>query len=181
MKPKWMIYLVLSAIVVACTRQQGGPRLGPVATLSPPASSSTPAPSTASSQSAPGPYTTIQAAEAYLGDKGPGGLLLTAIMPAATWRPSAMLHVLHATYATGASYAGDYYFFFVDGQAVGMQYFTASSSSIGVDDSTYAITYAVYRSGDPHCCPAGGQTTVRFHWDGASLVRLDPMPGPAQA
>jgi hypothetical protein len=114
-------------------------------------------------------------------DKGPAGLLLIAIMPEVTWRSSATLHVLRATYATGASYGGDYYFFFVVGQAVGMQYFTASSTSMGIDDSTYAVTYAVYRSSDPHCCPTGGQTTVRFHWDGTSVTRLDPMPGPAQS
>jgi hypothetical protein len=92
----------------------------------------------------------------------------------------AVLHVIRATYPTETGYGGDHFFFFVNGNPVGRQDFTGAPESTGIDDTTYSITYWIYRPNDPHCCPSGGQATVRFRWDGSTLRVLDPMPGPLQ-
>ena len=105
---------------------------------------------------------------------------LTAAAPEATWRPQAVLHVLHASDAGGADAQGDWYFFFAGGRLVGQQFFSRASGQAAVDDSTFAVTYDVFRPGDPHCCPSGGQATVRFHWNGTRLAPLDPISGALQ-
>jgi hypothetical protein len=109
-----------------------------------------------------------------------GGNDLTAVAPEQTWRPSAALHVIHATGASGADYPGDWYFFFAGGRLVGQQFFSHAAAQSSVDDATFSVTYNVFKEGDPHCCPSGGQATVRFHWDGSRLVTLDPLPGAIQ-
>ncbi len=128
-----------------------------------------------------GPYTTIQTAEAYVSKQADTGFPFSFIGQDLTWRPAAILHVLHATPQGTASYGGDYYYFFVNGNPVGTRYFTQAVRETGVDPSTFSITYTVYKPGDPHCCPAGGQATVRFRWDGSRLSPLDPMPGATQS
>jgi hypothetical protein len=122
-----------------------------------------------------GPYSTAAAAERYVSANG-----LAAQAPEATWRPAAVLHVIHASSTTGADSPGDWYFFFVGGKAVGQRYFTRASSADAVDDVTFAVSYLVFRQGDPHCCPSGGSSTVRFRWQGGQLTALDAMPGPIQ-
>lgn len=122
-----------------------------------------------------GPYSTAAAAERYVSANG-----LAAQAPEATWRPAAVLHVIHASSTTGADSPGDWYFFFVGGKAVGQRYFTRASSADAVDDVTFAVSYLVFRQGDPHCCPSGGTSTVRFRWQGGQLTALDAMPGPIQ-
>jgi hypothetical protein len=128
-----------------------------------------------------GPYPTLDDAEAYVMSQTPTGLPLQPVSPAGTWRDAAVLHVIHATPSTRASSGGDFFYFFVNGDPVGMEHFTLATASAGVNDTTYEITYAVYRPGDPHCCPTGGKATVRFRWEGAALTALDPMPGSTQS
>jgi len=129
-----------------------------------------------------GPYTTVQAAENYVQTQSDvAGSSFQFLGPDLTWRPAATLHVLRATPSTAASYGGDYYFFFVNGNAVFRQYFTGAMSEQGLDATTFSVTYRVYRPGDPHCCPAGGTATVRFRWNGSAVVALDPMPGATQS
>ena len=124
----------------------------------------------------------IQAAEAYVQTQSDvAGSSFQFLGPDLTWRPAATLHVLRATPSTAASYGGDYYFFFVNGNPVSRQYFTGAMSEQGLDDTTFSVTYRVYHPGDPHCCPTGGTATVRFRWNGSAVVALDPMPGATQS
>lgn len=123
-----------------------------------------------------GPYSTMNAAVNYVENQVESAGSFSAIDPGATWQPAATLHVIHATPVGGASYGGDFYFFFVDGYYVGQEVFT-SGSPVPVDGATFAVSYQVYLPEDPHCCPTGGTNTVRFHWDGSQVVPLDPMPG----
>jgi hypothetical protein len=120
-------------------------------------------------------YNSAADGERFLSDNG-----LTATAPEATWRPDAVLHVLHASDPNGADAQGDWYFFFAGGRLVGRQFFSRASAQAAVDDSTFAVTYDVFRPGDPRCCPSGGRATVRFHWDGSRLVQLDPVSGALQ-
>ena len=120
-------------------------------------------------------YATAADGERFLSSNG-----LTANAPEQTWRPSAVLHVLHATGAGGADYQGDWFFFFVNGRLAGQQFFSHAAGQSPVDEATFSVTYSVFQPGDPHCCPSGGQTTVRFHWNGSRLITLDPVPGPIQ-
>jgi hypothetical protein len=122
------------------------------------------------------------AAEAYVQTQSDvAGSNFQFLGPDLTWRPSATLHVLRATPSTAASYGGDYYFFFVNGNPVSRQYFTGAMSEQGLDATTFSVTYRVFRPGDPHCCPTGGTSTVRFRWNGSAVVALDPMPGATQS
>lgn len=120
-------------------------------------------------------YATASDAERFVSANG-----LAAVAPEMTWRPVAVLHVIHATGADGAGSQGDWYFFFARGRLVGQQFFSRAAAQNVVDDATFAVTYNVFRPGDPHCCPSGGQATVRFHWDGSRLIELDPIPGSIQ-
>jgi hypothetical protein len=152
----------------AAPSNQAGPSANPSPGVHPP-----PLPEPESSF---GPYSTAQAAERFAGANG-----LAAQAPEATWRQSAVLHVIHANATGAADPPGDWYFFFVDGKLVGQRYFTRASSSDAIDDATFAVTYAVFRPDDAHCCPSGGTATVRFRWQGGHLNALDPMPGPIQS
>jgi LppP/LprE lipoprotein len=120
-------------------------------------------------------YGSAAEAERFLSANG-----LTASSPEQTWRPSAALHVLHASGSEGADYQGDWYFFFAGGRLVSQQFFSHATGQSAVDDATFSVTYNVFQAGDAHCCPSGGQTAVRFHWNGSRLVTLDPLPGPIQ-
>jgi LppP/LprE lipoprotein len=44
------------------------------------------------------------------------------------------------------------------------------------DLNTLAFLYVLYRPTDPMCCPTGGAVSVRYHWNGKKVVRLDPLP-----
>lgn len=131
---------------------------------------------TTTEQASHGPYNTMNAAVDYVENQVEGAGSFSAIDPGTTWSPTATLHVIHATPVGGASYGGDYYFFFVDGYYVGQEVFT-SGSPVPMDSTTFAVSYQVYLPDDPHCCPTGGTATVRFHWDGSELVTMDSMVG----
>ena len=124
--------------------------------------------------------TTIQSAESYVqttSDQAGGPFQF--IGADSTWRPAATLHVLHATPAAAAGNGGDYYFFFVNGNLVGQFHFAGAVSERTPDATSFAVTYHVYKPGDPQCCPTGGNATTTFRWDGAKLVH-DPAPGATQ-
>jgi hypothetical protein len=153
----------------------------PAVTTPPPA---TPSPTVARSPSTPTPtkgavgaYTTIQSAETYAQSKSDqAGGTFDFIGPDSTWRSSATLHVLHAMPAAAAGNGGDYFFFFVNGSPVGDFHFTGAVGERAPDATSFAVTYGVYKPGDAHCCPSGGNATVTFRWDGSKLVH-DPAPG----
>lgn len=128
-----------------------------------------------------GALTTIAAAEAYAQTQAQEGVPFAFIGTDATWRPGAILHVLHAKPSTAASSGGDYYFFFVNGNPAGRQGFSLARSQQGIDAATFQVTYLIYKPGDAQCCPTGGQASVRFHWDGSKVTALDPLTGPTQS
>ena len=132
-------------------------------------------------KSAAAGYVSLAAAQAYVQAQAEPGYPFSILAPDTTWRPSAVLHVLHGTPQGTASYGGDYYFFFANGNPVGKQYFTGAIGEGPVDPTTFSVTYKVYKPADAHCCPSGGQATVRFHWDGARLKPLDPLTGATQS
>lgn len=45
----------------------------------------------------------------------------------------------------------------------------------GAGGDTIALNYPIWRNGAPHCCPTGN-ATVRFKWDGSTVVPLDTVP-----
>ncbi|MCW3036324.1 MAG: serine/threonine protein kinase [Actinobacteria bacterium] len=152
----------------------------PAVTTPPPA---TPSPTVSRSPSAiptkatVGAYATIQSAETYAQSKSDqAGGTFDFIGPDSTWRSSATLHVLHAMPAAAAGNGGDYFFFFVNGNPVGDFHFTGAVGERAPDATSFAVTYGVYKPGDAHCCPSGGNATVTFRWDGSKLVH-DPAPG----
>jgi LppP/LprE lipoprotein len=137
-------------------------------------------PSAIPTKGAVGAYTTIQSAETYAQSKSDqAGGTFDFIGADSTWRSSATLHVLHAMPAAAAGNGGDYFFFFVNGNPVGEFHFTGAVGERAPDATSFAVTYGVYKPGDPHCCPTGGNATVTFRWDGSKLVH-DPAPGATQ-
>ena len=122
----------------------------------------------------PGPYSTMDAAVAFVQGQPPG---LTVLEPGSTWASGSTMHVIHATPSGSASYGGDIYYFFVNGYFIGEKRFTSSVTHAFVDGTTFAVTFNVYSPGDPHCCPSGGTSTVQFHWDGSYLVTIGSMAG----
>lgn len=155
-------------------------------TASPSAPGSSPKPATPSQQggsagpggsSAPAPpvpAASLAAAKATVRGKGYTPYPNTA----SHWAGAATLNVILGT-ATGS---GDGYnnwaFFFVNGHYIGTD---TKSPSAGIrvawtSPTTVALTYPLYQPSDPLCCPSGGTTTVRYHWNGAQLVALDPIP-----
>jgi LppP/LprE lipoprotein len=136
-----------------------------------PSASAAPPPASGPAPVPAGPYTTLAAAEAFVRSQP----AFSTLRPDFTdtnrvWRPSAALHVVHATPAGGADYGGDYYYFLVNGNLVGQRFFAKATSDTPLDDVTFTVTYAVYQPGDPHCCPTGGTRTARFRWNGTSLT-----------
>ncbi len=94
------------------------------------------------------------------------------------WRQSTVLHVVHARIQGGSGDSGDYYYFFVNGNAVGRQFFTAGSPDLmGGTDSTFYVRFSVYKPNDPGCCPTGGESEVEFIWNGSQLVTQGSLQG----
>lgn len=94
------------------------------------------------------------------------------------YHPDQTLRVL---IGTGAS-SGDGYdkqaFFFVDGRYIGTDASSPSAqmSVVSQGDTEVTLAYALYRPGDPMCCPGGGQAKVRFQLNNGKLTALDPIP-----
>ena len=53
---------------------------------------------------------------------------------------------------------------------------SARMSVLAQDTATITIQYELYRNGDALVQPTGGTANVRFFWNGAKLVPLDPIP-----
>ena len=88
------------------------------------------------------------------------------------------LYVLTATCTDSADGFCQNAFFFIDNRYIGTD---ISGKDEGVSVSwqhadTVALTYPLYVTEDPPCCPTGGVRTVRFHWDGSFLRPLDELP-----
>jgi hypothetical protein len=69
-------------------------------------------------------------------------------------------------------------FFFVDSKYIGTDA-AAPSAQVSVaaqNDTEVVLAYALYKPGNPLCCPAGGQAKVRFQLNNGQLTPLDPIP-----
>jgi len=86
---------------------------------------------------------------------------LAAQAPEATWRPAAVLHVIHASSTSGADSPGDWYFFFVGGKAVG------SIQEISLGDHGQAL---VKFSVSSDYAPLSAGTTAQIHSTSLSSV-----------
>jgi len=69
-------------------------------------------------------------------------------------------------------------FFFHRGQFVGNDAPQPSATIrwIWSTDNVVALSYDLYRPGDPQCCPTAGGAIVRYQWNGSQVVPLDPIP-----
>lgn len=74
-------------------------------------------------------------------------------------------------------------FFFEDERYLGTDASDPSASIkvVSEGDTEVTLSYALYRSHDPLCCPGGGQATVRFQLDNGRLQALDPIPPSSSA
>jgi hypothetical protein len=94
------------------------------------------------------------------------------------YHPDQTLRVLVGT-RTGATDADDQrVFFFVDGRYLGTDTKEPSGQVkvVSQSDTEVAVAYAMYRQGDPLCCPGGGQQIVHFALNDGKLTALDPIP-----
>ncbi len=94
------------------------------------------------------------------------------------YKPGQTLRVLIGT----GEHSNDGYdkraFFFVDNKYIGTDA-GAPSAQISVaaqNDTEVVLAYALYKPGNPLCCPAGGQAKVRFQLNNGQLTPLDPIP-----
>ena len=94
------------------------------------------------------------------------------------YRSSQTLRVLIGTRAGSSDGFAKRAFFFVGGRYLGTDT-SDDSADITVahqQDTLVTLAYRLYRKGDPLCCPTGGQTLVRYQWNGSRLTPLDPIP-----
>jgi hypothetical protein len=94
------------------------------------------------------------------------------------YHPSQTLRVLIGTGASSNDGHDRRAFFFVDGRYIGTDS-SQPSAMVGVvaqSDTEVTLAYSLYRSGDPLCCPGGGQARVRFVLNNGRLTPLDAIP-----
>ena len=95
----------------------------------------------------------------------------------ATPSPSG-LHVIVATAKGSADGYAQRAFFFRNGDFLGTD-LKKPSASVKIawrNDTTIALSYAAYKTGEPLCCPTGGAMIVRYKLVGNLLKPLDPIP-----
>jgi hypothetical protein len=95
------------------------------------------------------------------------------------WATDKMFH-FNALYGDcgGGDGRDQWIWFFRDSHFVGHDAKKSSGDIIGNwrDLDTLAFLYVLYRPTDSLCCPTGGAVSVRYHWTGKKVVRLDPLP-----
>lgn len=98
--------------------------------------------------------------------------------PTTTWTGASGLQVIIGTVLGSADGYDNLAFFFYDNHYLGTDSITGSANiqQLWSDDTTIALSYQLYNSQDPMCCPTGGSATVRYHWTGTHLIPLDPVP-----
>jgi len=94
------------------------------------------------------------------------------------YHPAQTLRVLVGTRTGSADGYGQQAFFFLGAHYLGTDAKEASAKLrvIAQSDTEVAIAYPLYRSGDPLCCPGGGQRVVHFALNDGKLTALDPIP-----
>ncbi len=97
---------------------------------------------------------------------------------AAEYHPNQTLRVLIGTRTGSGDGYGQRAFFFIDGHYLGTDAKEPSAQLkvVSQSDTEVTIAYPLYRSGDPLCCPGGGQRIVHFALNNGKLTALDPIP-----
>ncbi|TAK57556.1 MAG: LppP/LprE family lipoprotein [Dehalococcoidia bacterium] len=94
----------------------------------------------------------------------------------AAWCDACPLHVIIGV-RTGTADGYDQRAFFFADHYLGTDT-RASSAGVGVvlrTTDTVTLRYTLYNAADATCCPTAGTADVRFRWDGAQLMPLDPI------
>jgi hypothetical protein len=94
------------------------------------------------------------------------------------YHPDQTLRVLVATGTRSNDGYDKLAFFFVDDRYIGndSKQPSAQLSVVSQSDTEVTLAYALYRPGNPLCCPGGGQAQVRFQLNNGQLTALDPIP-----
>lgn len=137
----------------------------------------------------PGPTTTRTAPEPAFTGQGPSAEGLSGAMAVlrakgftanntSDYHPNQALRVLIGTRTGSGDGYGQQAFFFVNGRYIGTDVKEPSATLrvVGQSDTEVTLSYPLYRSSDPLCCPGGGQARVRFQLDNGRLAPLDPIP-----
>ena len=93
------------------------------------------------------------------------------------------LRVLTATRSGSGDGYGQQAFFFLGSHYLGTDAKEPSAQLkvVSQSDTEVAISYPLYRHGDPLCCPAGGSRIVHFALNNGKLTALDPIPPASSA
>jgi hypothetical protein len=96
----------------------------------------------------------------------------------ADYHPSQALEVLVGVRTGSGDGYGQQAFFFVNGRYIGTDASQPSAGLrvVGQSDTEVTLSYPLYRSRDPLCCPGGGQARVHFQLNNGKLTALDPIP-----
>jgi len=165
------------------------PQTQPAHTASAPAKKPAPASSAPSTGGSHATTSTRSAPEPAFTEREHGGQGLraaTAVLRArgftpantADYHPSQALEVLIGMHAGSGDGYGQQAFFFVNGRYIGTDASQPSATLkvVSQGDTELTLAYPLYRSGDPLCCPRGGQRRVRFQLNNGKLTALDPIP-----
>lgn len=94
------------------------------------------------------------------------------------YRPDQTLRVLVGTRTGSSDGYGQQAFFFVDGHYLGTDTSQPSTTVkvVSQGDTEVALSYPIYKAGDPPGKPSGGEKTVRFQLNNGRLVPLGQIP-----
>jgi hypothetical protein len=94
------------------------------------------------------------------------------------YRADQTLRVLVGTRTGSSDGYGQQAFFFVDGHYLGTDTSQPSATVkvVSQGDTEVALSYPIYRTGDPLSKPSGGEKTVRFQLNNGRLVPLGQIP-----
>ena len=151
-----------------------GAKAGPTTSTKPKATTTTTVPPTPPTTVPPARTNAVAAAVQVVQGRGYTPLATDDFSNA----PPDALHVIVASATNSTNTHTQQAFFFVQGRFVRTDLNNASAT-IKVawrSAATIALSYAIYKPGEPICCPTGGSMIVRYEWTGTKLVALDPIP-----
>jgi hypothetical protein len=132
--------------------------------------------------------TRTQSAPAYVHEESAAGELGKAVAtvkaqgytPYSTseYHPNQTLRVLVGTRSGSGDGYDQHAFFFVGGRYLGTDT-SAPSAAVHVisqGDTEVTLAYAIYRAGNPLCCPAGGEAHVTFQLNNGTLAPVQAIP-----
>ncbi len=197
-----------AAAVAICGCGSGGTKTVSVANTTPSETTTQPTTKTGTSKSSP-PSTTSTNTTTQMGETGGSEASRTATAPAFTkeaqsaegagaaaalvrargytpdetsqYHPDQTLRVLVATKTGSADGYGQQAFFFVGGHYLGTDTSRPSATVklVSQGDTEVALSYPIYKPGDPLGKPSGGEKTVRFQLNNGHLVPLGQIPSAA--